>query len=359
MCRMAERSVLSMGNTSRLLSVMKRASSGEKIKFCVIGGSITQGSCADTPYECYAYRAFEWWKNTFPQSVIEYINAGIGATDSYIGVHRADRDVVSKSPDVVIVEFSVNDTRPDINLNSYDSLVRKILSAENRPAVILLFTVMENGVNLQREHIKVGMAYDLPMISYADAIFPEIEVGTMKWSEFSADDVHPDSKGHLIIGKLLSSYFDEVYKNIGSFCGEIKPFEVKPLNGDIYADAKLCDSRDIQPVYAEGFSESDVSWQFPYGWTSENGGTISFEVTAKNIGIMFYRTVDGLSGKYAVYTDGKRSALIDGDFTGGWGDYAGYEQILVSKAPEKHIIKIMPYDKTDKMKFSVLGICIS
>ena len=55
--------------------------------------------------------------------------AGIGGTNSYLGVHRVDEHLLAYKPDVVIVEFSVNDTDKTMNKYSYDSLVRKILSS--------------------------------------------------------------------------------------------------------------------------------------------------------------------------------------------------------------------------------------
>ena len=97
---MVRRSVLNTGNRARLADVMKRAQNGEGITFGVIGGSITQGTGASGAQDKYAERALAWWIRSFPDAAakIQYVNAGIGATDSYIGVHRAARDLLSKDP---------------------------------------------------------------------------------------------------------------------------------------------------------------------------------------------------------------------------------------------------------------------
>ena len=123
---MIRRAVINEGNTARLADAMKRAKAGEQITIGTIGGSITQGTAASTTDERYANRALEWWTKAFPQAQLDFVNAGIGATDSYIGVHRVDADLLSKKPDVVIVEFSVNDTDAALNLQTYDSLVRLV-----------------------------------------------------------------------------------------------------------------------------------------------------------------------------------------------------------------------------------------
>lgn len=48
-------------------------------------------------------------KDTFPEDDFEFVNAGIGGTDSYLGVHRVNKGVLEYEPDLVLVEFSVND----------------------------------------------------------------------------------------------------------------------------------------------------------------------------------------------------------------------------------------------------------
>jgi hypothetical protein len=301
---------------------------------------------------------YNWWKSTFPYTPVNYINAGIGATDSYIGVHRADRDVIACSPDVIIVEFSVNDTDEFLNPRTYDSLLRKLLVSGKSPAVILLFTVMQDGKSMQDEHMKLGTLYGLPMISYKNAVFPEIESGSLRWEDISSDDVHPSSAGHSIISQLVISYLESVY----SLIPEKVRFSIsdKPSPyGDIYSNALLMDSTNIKPVCCDGFEMSSVSSQFPHGWTTGSGGVLEFVVTARNIGIMYHRTTDGHSGVYSVLVDGAEKIHLDGDFSGGWGDYADYKEVYISDAPAVHRITLMPAEGLEKKIFTVLGLGIS
>ena len=78
---------------------------------------------------------------------MHFINAGIGATGSLIGVHRAQRDVLDFSPDIVFVEFAVNDSNLPEDHKAYESLLRRILSAPKKPALILLFSSWKDGSN--------------------------------------------------------------------------------------------------------------------------------------------------------------------------------------------------------------------
>lgn len=355
---MKKRAVISCGDKNRLFSVMNKARRGETVTFAVIGGSITQGCHADVKSESYAELVHGWWKRTFPGTVINYINAGIGATDSYIGVHRADSDLISCSPDVVIVEFSVNDSDKVINPRAYDSLLRKLLRSERNTAVILLFTMTQKGESMQEEHMKSGMLYGLPMISYKNAVFPELENNTLDWKDISPDDIHPSSAGHRIISELIISYLDIVFDELLSDVITM-PFDTPSPYGDIYEKAVLSDNRSISPIACEGFEKSSASYQFPYGWTTICPGVLEFEVCARNIGVMYYRTTYGDNGIYSVLVDDNKEVLLDGDFPGGWGSFADYREVFTSDFPAVHRVKIIPSENTKNTKFSVLGLCLS
>lgn len=176
--RMIALSELNKGNQVRLASVMKKAGEGNDITVAYIGGSITQGvSGGDNG--CYAKLVTNWFESTFSNSKINYVRAGIGATGSYIGVHRADRDVISQKPDIVFVEFSVNDTTENTrrDVDSYDSLLRKLWNSESKPAVVCIGMTQENGTSVQNYHYDVAKNYDLPFISYRNAILDVIKNG--------------------------------------------------------------------------------------------------------------------------------------------------------------------------------------
>lgn len=356
---MIRRAVVNPGNTARLADAMKRAQAGEKITIGTIGGSITQGTAASTTDERYANRALQWWAKAFPKAQLDFVNAGIGATDSYIGVHRVDADLLSKEPDVVIVEFSVNDTDAALNLQTYDSLVRKILQAENHPAVILLFTTQEDGTSLQDTHMQIGSSYNLPMISYKNAVLPEIEAGKFTWKDISPDNIHPNSVGHGIIGELLWSYFNSVYAKLDQIDTSDLTFTAPPVTRDLYAKGQLLDSKTLTPKTMQGFEQAKVSNQFPNDWTTKEGGELTFEVTGSNIGVLYYKTVDGKSGQYCVYVDDRLIQVLDGDFTGGWGNYAQAQQVYTSDSPSTHTVTIKQLEGTDLTQFTVLGLLVS
>ena len=340
---------------------MKKAQSGGSVTVGVIGGSITQGTAASNQNNCYASKFFNWWSEKFPEGSFNFVNAGIGGTDSYLGVHRIDEQLLSQDPDVVIVEFSVNDTDKTMNKYSYDSLVRKILTADNDPAVILLFTTQEDGTSMQDVHKEVGTAYDLPMVSYKNAVYPEVAAGTLAWDDISPDNIHPNDAGHDIIGQILSRYLNSVYDKLDTITEEPTAFDTQAMTNDYYKNAALYNASQITPSAIEGFEvgQNNVYSQFTDNWLTQGGGTMTFDVECQNFGIFFLRTTDGKSGTYEVYVDGQRKGKMEADFSGGWGNYGYGQQFLISKESAQHTIEIKPAEGSEDKAITILALMIS
>lgn len=202
---------MALGNNLRLKRVIEHAKAGEEITVALIGGSITEGAGASQYEQCYACRFAQGFAQRYGAgdgANVHFINAGVGGTPSTFGLMRYDRDVVSRVqdpdglPDLVVVEFAVNDYGEPTNHRCYESLVKKILSQPNDPAVILLFSVFQGGFNLQDQLKIVGKRYDLMMVSIKDAAYPHVG---KEWTQeqFFFDQYHPTSLGHGVMADCL------------------------------------------------------------------------------------------------------------------------------------------------------------
>jgi len=131
--------------------------------------------------------------------------------------------------------------------------------------------------------------------------------------------------------------------------------------GDVFADATIGSrqTEDIVKTTDEGtFTDVTTFQKFTDGWGTTTGGTIKFEITAKNIGMIYYMTVDGQSGVAAVKVDGEDVATINADFTSGWGNYAKAQQIYSSDEVATHTVEVTVVDDT-KPNFQILNWLIS
>ncbi len=82
------------------------------VNIVYLGGSITAGaSASDRPLYAWYGRLNKWLIDTYDHYVYPVLqNAGVGGHSSWVGAVRLQSDVLDYDPDVVVVEFAVNDT---------------------------------------------------------------------------------------------------------------------------------------------------------------------------------------------------------------------------------------------------------
>lgn len=354
-------------DNTALAAVMKKAEAGEPVTIAAIGGSITQGSISNGAKDsqvktksCYADIFFSWWKETFPQSEVTVVNAGIGATDSYLGVHRVQEDVLDYHPDLVLVEYSVNDGGNNIYKNTYDNLVYKVATSEDAPAVMLLFMGQTNLSSAQNVHQLVGFNYGLPMVSYLNLLSGWFDSGRYTEKDLSGDVTHPSALGHAIVGEILWKYLNQVYAELDSY-GEPAAFDKKMVTKAKYLDAELAGVGDITPVSNGSFAENGKDFN---GWgdvwkTTDGDGNIVFKINCKNLGILFWRSTSSAYGSYEVWVDGERVATLQGEFPGGWGNYAQSQEVFTSDADAEHTVMIKKAEGSEGDDFAILRLMIS
>ena len=340
-CEMSEVFVYSRGDLARLGARLRAAAGGKKTKIAFLGDSITAGSCAYEPENRYTACIERWWAERFGEGSAEFKNAGIGATDSYLAVHRVSEDVFGFEPDVIFIEF-INDADSDFYMTSMDSLLRRCLSQANCPAVVMIEMTQEDGTCPQRVHSVPGKLYGVPMLSYHDYILPEIAAGRAVWQDISPDNIHPNDKGHRLLGGLITGFLDSVADSAEDF-GEVKPFDasVKSPGGFKYAEAVLAgkDSSRIKVLAAEGFSGDTSLSGFTGGWRAENGGRLVIEAEFKNLGVLYgMMTAGGSTAQVTV--DGKPAGTVNADFPGGWGDYGKNEELVSFAEKAPHTVEI-------------------
>ncbi len=353
-------------NTDAAAAVMRKAERKEPVTIAVIGGSITEGTVTRGGRDSeagsrkpYAEHFFGWWRETFPDTEFRFINAGIGATDSYLGVHRVQRDVLAYKPDLVLVEYSVNDENGMPAKVTYDNLARRILQDEAHPALMLLFMAQTNGASAQPAHAAVGKHYGLPAVSYRNAMEQLMSAGTYTAADLSGDEVHPSALGHRIVGELLRNRLDEIYAGREN-AAEPEAFDQPPATKEAYRNARIADSAGFTPDETGTFEAKNVFSRFPNGWQSAGGkGGFAFTDTFASLGILWLRQTNGKCGRAEVYVDGIRKAALDGDFTGGWGDYAAAKEVYSSREPAEHRVEIVMQEGDEDKLFTLLSLLMS
>lgn len=352
-------------------AVMRKAEANEEVTIVCIGGSITQGTISggdkdnellksgEIPAKAaYAEIFFKWWQEKFPETSFRFINAGIGGTDSYLGVHRLQEDVLEYQPDLVLVEFSVNDGNDIFHKTTYDNLIYHLLNDGCSPAVMLLFMSQTNGASAQGNHALVGYHYSVPMVSYANVTADMIKTGRFSDKELSGDQVHPSALGHAVTGEILWNYLNSVYEDLSELEAPETGAETA-LTRVIYENARILDSDDIMPDETGDFTETEVCTEFPDGWSCDGEGGIRFTASFSRLGILYYATTDGKGGQFDVLVDGEHVRTINGDFSGGWGNAIMTAEVYSADETAVHTVQILKNQDSAGSVFHLLGLMTS
>lgn len=332
---MVERSFVQYGNTYRLNQKFTKALNGEKVTVAYLGGSITEG-IGGTSDTCYAKLSFDALAERWgAEENMEYVNAGVSGTPSILGNLRVQKDVLDYNADIVFIEFAVNDGMETLYKESYESLVRTVLSQENEPAVILLFTVTKTGHTCQEHMKQIGEQYQLPMISVPDAIQPEIEAGRMTWADYSDDEAHPNAEGHKLVAEFISHYFDKL--DARSFVDPSYEMPIVPKFGNPYENAFLAEAdydnsnENLQIGDTGSFSvEARRIADFEKGaWVYSGEGTEPLKMTVRGNSIFFVckRNNSSTMGKFDVYINGEKAGSVDTNQSDGWGEPFAFQAI--------------------------------
>ncbi len=358
---MLRKSLVSTGNPNSMLDVMERAKNGEQITMAYIGGSITEGISAG-PNACYAKLTSEYFAENFGTGDnITHVNAGLSGTPSMLGTFRLERDVLVHNPDVVFIEFAVNDGTDLSYQSAYEGIIRTILEKDPTTAVVLLFSITEDGYTAQDYMKALGEYYNLPMISYADGLTYMFENGQMTWKDFSSDQSHPNGNGHKLVRDIIAYYFDTVAKTERSE----KDFKLTPiyLINDSYVNCHIIEGDSLTADELGSWTVGSTINTFKNGWTfdgdAQNNAPLKFTVEAKNLYLLFKENGSNSNlGKVNVKItseDGEVNDIpVNGITSGGWGNPT-VTILKISPKKQTYTVEIVMAEGFEDKDFEVLG----
>ena len=362
---------------NRLAGCMKRTSEGKALTVGFLGGSITQDSLASKHEYGYAYRTYLWFREKFPRAEISYVNAGIGGTSSLYGVSRVEKEMLIYQPDLVFVDFSVNDGATDFFMETYEGLIRRLLFAPSAPSVVLLCNARyDNGLSAEEKHGMIGDYYGLPRVSIGSTIYQRILSKELAASELSPDGLHPNDRGHALVAGEIIRLLEDVWQraqkttpeqsegviqeeehskeNRNLKCGT---FRQDPLTTNAYEKALRLTIENTVPKRSgflvdprEKMGHLD---HFKNGWIGKNtGDSISFRVEASCIAVQYRKSVQHPARRAELILDGESDhpVLLDGNFEEDWGDCLYMQSILHHGIKKEHTvtIRILPEDENGK-----------
>jgi lysophospholipase L1-like esterase len=204
--------------TRTLGRVFEKLNRGETTTIAYFGGSITAAAG-------YRVKTFAWFTNSFPSAKITQIHAAIGGTGSDLGAFRCAGDVIATKPDLVFVEFNINDGSPtnEFRKATMEGIVRQLWASESKPEIVFLYTSSRDLNNARGSHPAVARHYGIPEIDLqppllaalkrADLPKPteeQLKNPKLNWKApgqvFMSDTVHPNNLGHTIYADTIIAY---------------------------------------------------------------------------------------------------------------------------------------------------------
>lgn len=271
---------------------------GKPVTIAYFGGSITAGAGASDG-EKTSYRALvgQWFKAAFPKAAVTNLDAAIGGTGSDLGAFRLDRDVLGHHPDLVFVEFAVNDngTPEPMVTRAMEGIVRQIRRTEPSADICFVYTfavemlpeIKGSGLTkTMRVHEAIAAHYGISSVNMALPAAQKLLDNTLTTQEFSKDGVHPTDTGYQIYADTLIAFLETQRTHKHSLRPDALP---APLRPDSLEHACMT-SPDAMTPYGTGWSVDmrNPTGSFPQLLVSNTPGAVQTVSFAGPILAMFY-----------------------------------------------------------------------
>ena len=280
------------------------------------GGSITEGAGATDPSQTsWRGETFNWLKESYPDCKLTQVNAAIGGTGSQLGIFRCQRDLMSKSPDLVFVEYSVNDSGNDYDsvLVNSETIIRKILTANPYADIVYVHTTTKSiadklalgGEYVSRSaHSTVMHHYSIDQIDMGEILRAKTLLEGGDWKRYTRDDVHPNDDGYKLYTVAVVEYLKQAFANepSASMTAHSLP---EPLTSP-RMEARLEDAwtaLDNAPV-AHGWEKVDATLcsRYEHYIEAATGAELELEFAGRRVGLYLMLAKD--SGDISYNIDG-------------------------------------------------------
>ena len=297
----------------------RRAQNGEKLNVVFFGGSLTWGANSSDPQR-FSYRALvsERLDDAYPRARFRFFDAAIGGTGSQLGVFRLERDVLRHNPDLVFLDFTLNDnpySTDEDKLASYEAIVRR-LTQRGVLVMSVRLPVQKDVIApfparpLDASHAKIAQFYgagEADVVSAMHSLARNDATLADVWWPDAVDKTHPGDNGYAAYAESVWSAFRETVAR--------NPQAVVPratLHAPLYsstrrvrlATLKLPDGWKIgRPNRTSAWFDALMSrWLDDEAVASE--GAQNWEMSFRGRTVLGLGEATLISGKYRILIDG-------------------------------------------------------
>jgi hypothetical protein len=327
-----------------LPNTFSKLEKGGPVKIAYLGGSITA-------QKGWRVQSRAWLQQQFPKAQISEIDAAIGGTGSELGVFRVEADALADKPDLLFVEFAVNDSSSshDSIRNAMEGIVRKTWRLLPDTDICFVYTATANDTKalaagkMRRPESameQVADHYGIPSIHFGlevarleqagklvmkstDALMTRVSGDELNESAalatdpegriiFSKDGVHPyPETGHVLYTQALIRSFEKMRT-----LGQPAPHSlIAPLSPENWENAKkntVNPATDLSgPTVKLNPATDPVARKFNETFTSlfklEPGATLHVKFRGTKISI--YDVIGPDGAKLQITIDGESKTI--------------------------------------------------
>jgi lysophospholipase L1-like esterase len=261
-----------------IVNVLARMKDGKPTTIVYFGGSITAGAGAsDTSKASWRALTTAWFRRQYPKSQVTEVDAAIGGTGSDFGAFRLRRGVLDKKPDLVFVEFAVNDTgtaAQTVN-RAMEGIVRHIRAADPTTEICFVYALAQSMLTDYKQgvlphavflHDVIAAHYHISSVNVGAAAAEQLNTGAIAWADFSKDSCHPTDAGYALYADTLTSFLAQQTLHISR---PPMPYKLTvPLDPHAWSNGQMTPAGGITPATR--------------GWRTEAGLAGSGNVIASN-----------------------------------------------------------------------------
>lgn len=168
------------------------------------------------PLQSYPHLLLKELKQVYPYAVINTILTCIGGENAQQGAKRFKRDVLNHKPDVLFIDYALNDRRIGLEASrkSWEFMIKAALKKNIK--VILLTATPDQKVDLTdpksdlqllcNQIMDMSTEFKVGLVdSYA--LFQKIHSDGYKLADYMSQVNHPNEKGHQLVVDGIMKYF--------------------------------------------------------------------------------------------------------------------------------------------------------
>ena len=356
-------------NGANLVNTYNKLTKDKQLKVAYFGGSLTNGyGCGQEgdpngtiaqgiDRNLYSWRALsgKWLKDNFPQADITTVDAAIGESGTYLGVYRVQDDIINNNPDLLFVEYAINDdyftrsngqTTQEAYKNAalqFETIIREVKEALPECDIVVVLTTDNEKLsvtysgelfNTAQAHYDVAAAYGLPVVNIGLGLargIAEAENNATWWDnktilkKYIYDIVHPYSTGHYYYYLCMEEFLENnlLYSELEGLSSS--RYHLPAVQSEHLMDGdrlnifgsemkKYFDSsKSSQASFNEGTFVTGTSDTPRKGYYEvKNGGSIAFNFTGTEFTIWSNVNWSGLQDKFTYTIDEGEAKVLNG-----------------------------------------------